>query len=361
MSIGFRDHEGFHRAALAMTAAGAAGGLAAHAAGASVVIGGAIGAVAGASWADRPRSAARIGGRLVLVAAGGGIAAALGPWAALGVVSVAVGAALALGRPWRPWLLATVLGAAAVAAGALAAGRIDAAALTQAWPGWLTAALASAAMGLAAVVALVPRHVVIERDPVAAAIRHLSPRVDPEVAELAHQGARVWSEVRTRLDADDPGRTLVKDGVLRLVDVAARTERIPADLPDSGRRIQTRIDELDARIAAATDEVTRAQYGEARAALDDQRGYLDRIRTARDRLVARMHNYLAALEKFRLAAISVDTDATAQLAASARPALDQVAEIGADLASCGDALAEIEADAAGAGTTGTATASASAA
>jgi hypothetical protein len=185
--------------------------------------------------------------------------------------------------------------------------------------------LGGAAMSLTCVVALVPARIAIEHDAVIAAMRALPPRVDAEIRDLADQGAKVWAEVKTRMPANDAGLGLIQDGVLKLVDVAARSEKIPADVNASAARVKTRIDELDARIAAATDEIARAQYGEARTALDDQRRYLEGIQISRERLVARMHNYLAALEKFRLCVIHVETASTA------------------DLEICGKALAELEA------------------
>jgi hypothetical protein len=276
MSIGFRDHEGFHRAAIAMTTAGAvAGGLGAVL-GLSPLVGGAVGAGLGALVAERRQGPARIG---------------------LALCAVAILAATA---------------------GAFAAHRIAGAEAVATWPAWLVGILASAAMALASVIALVPARIAIARDAVAAAMRQLPVRVDAEVRDLAEQGARVWTEVKTRLPAGDAGRALVEDGVLKLVDVAARSEKIPADVAASRAKVVARIDELDGRIAAATDEIARAQYGEARAALDDQRRYLEGIETSRQRLVARMHNYLAALEKFRLCVIHVETASTAELEISGK-------------------------------------------
>jgi uncharacterized small protein (DUF1192 family) len=343
MSIGFGDHEGFHRAAIAMTVAGAAAGAGAQVVGLSPIIAGGLGAMIGAVIAERPRPRALTVARVAMAITGLGLALAFRPAIQLWITAIAVASALALGRGAKAWLLASMVGALAIAAGGFAAGRIAGAAETAAWPAWITMAVAGAAMGLTSVVALVPRRVAVERDPVVAAVRALPATVDAEIAELARQGATVWHAVKARVPATDSGRALVKDGVLRLVEVAARSERIPNDLAASTTKVTARIDELDARIAAATDEITRAQYGEARAALDDQRRYLAGIATARERMVARMHNYLAALEKFRLAVVSLETAATARAAADARPALTAVADIGADLESCGQALAELEA------------------
>ena len=69
-------------------------------------------------------------------------------------------------------------------------------------------------------------------------------------------------------------------------------------------RITTRIGELDQKTAAAAE--TKTQYQAARAALEDQQRYRENIRRGRERLVARMHNHVAALEKFQLAATGLE-------------------------------------------------------
>ncbi len=325
MSIGFRDHEGFHRAAIAMTAAGAATGIAGSWVSASPLVAGAVGAVIGCAIAERPRRSARVGLGLVLVAAVAAIGQAGGASFALWIVAAALAMGLARGESWRGWLGAAAVGTLIAAAGGFAALKIAGAAETASWPAWIVALAAGAAMSLTCAVALAPARLVVARDPVAVAMRALPAKVDAEIRDLAEQGARVWAEVQARLPANDGGLELVQDGVLRLVEVAARSEKIPADVASSAAKVKTRIDDLDLRIAAATDEVARAQYGEARTLLDDQRRYLDDIQVSRDRMVARMHNYLAALEKFRLCVIHVETASTA------------------DLETCGKALAELEA------------------
>src|SRR5262245_36221852 len=97
MSIGFRDHEGFHRAEIAMTAAGAAAGAVGHWVGASPIVAGAVGAAVGGALAERPRRAARIGLGLVIVSVGCAIARFTGAAAGTWIVAAAVAIALARG------------------------------------------------------------------------------------------------------------------------------------------------------------------------------------------------------------------------------------------------------------------------
>jgi len=324
MELSFRDHEGFHRAAIGMTAAGAAAGALGHVVGASAIVAGAVGAAIGSAVAEKPRRASRIGLGLVMASMGAAVGHWVGGGAAMWIVGATLAIALARGGSWKQWLGSVAVGSIVAVIGVLAAQRIGNAAITASWPAWVIAMIGAAVMSLACVVALVPSRIAVEHDAVIAALRLLPQKVDAEIRDLAEQGGRVWAEVKTRVD-DDAGRAMVQDGVLKLVEVAAKSDKIPGDVALNKAKVISRIEELDARIAAATDEIARAQYAEARVALDDQRRYLEGIQTSRDRLVARMHNYLAALEKFRLCVIHVET-------ASA-----------ADLELCGKALAELEA------------------
>ena len=99
------------------------------------------------------------------------------------------------------------------------------------------------------------------------------------------------------------------------------------------------MEDLDARIAAATDAEVKAQYQSARTALDDQRRYRDHIKQNRERLIARMHNHVAALEKFQLAASGL---AAARAATAGATAVKQLEELSHDVAASGEALAELE-------------------
>ncbi|MBZ0237840.1 MAG: hypothetical protein K8M05_36335, partial [Deltaproteobacteria bacterium] len=63
-ALRFVDHPAFHRSFLAISVGAAVGGAAMTALGgieAPALVGGAIGALAGLSWAESPRSAARMG------------------------------------------------------------------------------------------------------------------------------------------------------------------------------------------------------------------------------------------------------------------------------------------------------------
>jgi len=129
----------------------------------------------------------------------------------------------------------------------------------------------------------------------------------------------------------------VRDGVLKTLEVAARSAGMRAD-GTSDEALAKRMTDLDARIAAANDAEVRAQYQAARAALDDQRRYRDQIRGNRERVIARLHNHVAALEKFQLAASGLEA---ARAASAGAPAIQQLEELSHEVAASGEALVEV--------------------
>src|SRR6185295_14352981 len=127
---------------------------------------------------------------------------------------------------------------------------------------------------------------------------------------------------------DESGKNLVRDGVLKTLEVATKSVEVKID-GASAQQLAERMEELDRRIAAATDDEIKRQYTSARAALSDQARYREHIAKGRERLVARMHNHVAALEKFQLAATGLEAARAASSGATA-------------VTASGEALAEIE-------------------
>jgi len=346
MTIAFRDHEGFHRAASAMVIGGATAGLAAGIAGAAVagaLFAGAAGATLGVAWADRGAGSARFAARVMLLGAAWA-AFALGRGAAgghLGVVALAAVLGLALNAGVTGWraVAAVVVGGGIAYLGGFAAGQVMIARETASLPDVIEVALAATAMSVVCVAALLPRHVEILRDPVLAAARRLPDGLEPEVRTLLARGTAVWSQVATRLD--DDGRVLLRDGVLKLHDLATRWARVDAPAEDAAV-LKDRAHELDGRIDAASDEVARDQYREARAAVEDQLRYVDEIHRSRERVIARLHACVTTLEKFRLAAAHLDSQHASRDALDARGAAQLLTEVSADLDACGAAIAELD-------------------
>ena len=259
-------------------------------------------------------------------------------WPMLAGVAAVVALGLAAGGPrGLRGLLSLLLGAFAALVAMWCALRIGHARQTAHWPQMVTTATAAAAMGIVGVLAMLPRHLQLVIDPVHAAVKKLPANLDAEVRELCARSAAIWTAAQDRI-SDDAGKNLVRDGVLKTLEVAARSAEVKITGP-SETELTQRMADLDQRIVAATDREVKTQYQSARAALDDQQRYRAKIRQGRERLVARMHNHVAALEKFELAATGLDV-ARAETAGSSL--VSELEELSHDVAASGDALAELE-------------------
>jgi len=325
----------------------------------AAVAGGILGIAAGAGLAH---------GKLVwrLTVAGSAVFAwlALAPsWPVLVGISAILAVGLALGGPrGLRGVVGVLVGAVSVLVAIWCALRIGGAQQTAAWSPLGTTAVSAAAMGLVGVLATLPRHITIGFDPIRAAVRRLPASLDREVRELCDRSVAIWTTARQRFEDDDAGRQLVRDGVLRALEVATRSADVKLPGATDGD-LETRMRDLDQRVAAASDPEVRTQYQAARSALDDQQRYRNHIRQGHARLVARLHNHVAALEKFELAvtglaAARAGAPALARTARStdlqagrtevpasrsesfAEEAL--LAELLHDVTASGDALAELE-------------------
>ncbi len=353
MELRFGDHASFHRAALGMTGGSAILGLALHPlTPLAPLFGGVFGIAVGAAYAyGKPAlrlaaalvaclpllfmtaswpSLALCGGTLALGTMLGGPGGAPGPMGSTGSTGPT--------GPTGIWgALAVMLGAVVTLVAMWTALRFDHARATAHWPGWASDGAAAAAMGIVGVIAMLPRHVGFAFDPVRGAVKALPAHLDGEVRGLCDRTVAIWDDIRGTLGQDETGLALVRDGVLKTLEVAARsTEAQPMGASDE--QLGRRMEDLDQRIAAATDDEVKAQYQSARAALTDQRTYRERIRQHRERLVARLHNHVAALEKFQLAAGGL---ASARAASTGATAIQQLQDLSRDVAASGEALVEV--------------------
>ncbi|CAN5896931.1 hypothetical protein BH11MYX3_BH11MYX3_13440 [soil metagenome] len=334
MDIRFGDHASFHKAALGMVGGSLLLGLALHPlTPLAPIAGGILGIAAGASLAHGKA-------KWRMAAAGAAVIPllALAPsWPLLAGVASMLALGLSIGGPRGiRGALGVGLAAATVLVAMWCALRIDGANQTAGWPLWVKHATSAAAMGMVGILAMLPRHLVLALDPVQAALKKLSGTLDPEVQSLCDRSVAIWNSTKDRLADSDPGKQLVQDGVMKTLEVAAKS----ADVKLTGANdteLLARMEELDKRIAAATDAEVKTQYTSARAALDDQRRYRAQIRQGRERVVARMHNHVAALEKFQLAATGLEASRVAASGAN-----KQLEELSQDVAASGEALAEIE-------------------
>jgi hypothetical protein len=196
---------------------------------------------------------------------------------------------------------------------------------THSWSRVLVDGTAAASMGMLAAVTLLPRHMSFGRDVVAAAIARLPLTLDSEVRGLCTQSIALWTSAKDRLAKDDENRVLLQQGVVKVLHVATNDSAPTATVADQP---------LSERIAA-TDDETRTQYQSAKQALTEQQQFRDKLTMRRERLVAKLHHHVAALEKFQLAALGAtagsQTDAT-------RPVLGRLAELSAEVSSSAASL-----------------------
>ena len=338
MDIRFDGHASFHRAALGMAGGSLLVGLALHPVAHEMapLYGGIVGIAAGAAFAHgraswRLLAAAAAMLPLAVVGAAGLSVPVLVLAAALLALGVAAG-----GPRGAMGVAAMVASAAAIYVGAWCALRVNVSVQAHTLPDVGRHAVAALAMGLVGVLATVPRHLKIALDPVAAAVRQLPASLDAEVRGLCDRSVAIWTTTKAKLADTDPGKQLVRDGVLKTLEVATKSSEVKVT-GASDLEIASRMDDFDKRIAASSDDEAKQQYAQARAALDDQRRYRAHIRQGRERLVARMHNHVTTLEKFQLAATGIEAQR-----ASATPQVQALAALSEDVAASGEALAEIE-------------------
>ncbi len=327
MDLRFDDHPRFHRVTLGMVLGAFAAGLILHPiTPLAPYAGGALGIGIGAA---RAHGAARWRLGLVTLALVPWFVTTL-TWGLMAATASVVGLALALGGP-RGWRGAVtfVLGGATVFVGLWCAFKFHTAQELRSWPPVLLTGVAAAAAGMVGVLATLPRHVVISRDPVTSALRRLPRTLDAEIRDLCARAVAIWRSTRQDEALDRDARVLVRDGVVKALEVATHSARIGTGTTDAD--LARRIEELDARIAGATDDEVKAQYEQARSALADQRRYHGSIARGRDRLVARMHNHVSTLEKFHLAATSLP------VARAAQPS-DRIDELRHEVAANAEAL-----------------------
>lgn len=351
-TLRFRQHEEFQRAALRMTFAGAIAGLLAYASFQGATSPWALAMVAAAAVLgalaplvrDRVHELAVRAGFCAMAAASLVLLSRThGPLPAMLAFAVFFGAAIGWGLPSRKLLLALAAGAAvAVLARHVFLSIVHAQELASLPQGLLSAG-AGAAFSLISVFALVPRHLELERDRVASAYDQLGGSLTGEVRELVDRGYAVWTKAKDDLPHKDANRETLEEGVMRLLEVARRWQSVEgAGTQTMASSLVERMDALQQRIDSTQDEITRGQYEQAKAALAEQLRYVKDIGTSRERVLARMHNYLAAMERLRMAVINLESTQASQDAGVVQPLITNLEQLGADMDSCSEALLEAE-------------------
>jgi len=350
-TLRFRNHETFHKTALALALAAplAAVGGTLLSGGASLTIALAAGASALAIVLTNARRRA-LGGIIIgsLFALLGGVALTLGsrwglhrigPLLFAGIVALP----MASGLRGRRLLLSIIAGTGALLLARLAAMQVLSASELSTLPVWGSAALSGLTVSAASVFALLPRHVDISRDPVAKLHAELRGQVTGEIAELVARSNGLWTQAKGELPEGDTNREILQEAVVRLMQTAQRWSNVrSSESRTSAETLAERMESLADRMEKSNDEVVVKQYQQARAALAEQMKYLEGIGKNRERVLARMHNYLAAMERLRLALANLQSTTASREAVDLAPMVENLEVLGQDIDSCSVALRELD-------------------
>lgn len=332
MRVQFADHAGFHRAFLFVILGASLGALALTVAGMPVSLAGVtagtaglcVGAATQLAWRSRLLLSVVVGTALVVgfqVVRPAGLPGLV----CLAMAAVGVGLAAAMSRARAA---VTVLATAGV--GLLAAMVSQRIAMASSGVGVAAPVLAlgvGSAFGLTAMLALLPRHILISVNP----LRVLAQRIPA----VAHREARTLCEHAVALHRRNVAALVPADRVLfeqAVTQVLLLARTVPQSIPaEDGPRLA----EIEARIAAATDNETRTQYQATRTVILEQLALREGIQIKQARIIAQMHHQIAELERFVLAVVQASAKKTSplgQLGANPQALAEQRDQFAADLA-----------------------------
>ncbi len=207
---------------------------------------------------------------------------------------------------WAVPSTAAVALAAALVAGAVLLASIASAPLASALaailPGWIASGASGAAFGLWAGFAAAPLHVEIGGDAVEARLSALRASLPAEVRGLAERAAEARRGAAEELPAGARGdlRGLLDALALAALDVAERTASLSRSAaPPLEDDLQRRFAQLTKSAEGAEDPAARSSYQRAAEALEGQLEHFRRVRRARERALARLHEDVANLERAR--------------------------------------------------------------
>jgi hypothetical protein len=355
-TIRFRDHEEFQRAALHMGIAGALAGMGVLALSLTVQgfgpLGGAwaMATLAGAAafGAASPSTRMKVSeiALTLIIALGTGVSLRILGARPIGAAVLAIGFGLLVARGGRRFALTLIAAGATVLLCRFVYVSLLGAAGGAGVPLWVAAAATGGAFAFVGVLGLLPRHLDIASNRVAAAYDASRTVLTGEMRELADRAVTLWNKVDATLEPDAAPRKTIEDSIVRVLEVGRRWAAVEAD----GARTPTdllaqRMEAMTDKMAKTDDAIAKAQYAHAHAALAEQARYLKEIAASRERVVARMHHYLAAMERLRFAVINHRSADASRLATEVQPILDDLAHLGTDIDFSSEALAEVEREA----------------
>ncbi len=230
-------------------------------------------------------------------------------YAAIIGFSVALGAAFAISRHGLYGLICAVLGGFGSLVGLEVAVRFAQSNQLSSAPGIAVAIVSGSSFALALAAPLAIRHLSIIRDVITTRHRIVWSQSSGEIQELVGRGFQVWNQAVALPDGDglpdgDENRELLHEAVLRLFDTASQWNESTHGKPTSEVALRERLASLRQRIESTTDAQAVAEYQQAHDTLEEQLSAMDGIETHRQRVIARLHNYLAAMERLRMAVVS---------------------------------------------------------
>ena len=273
------------------------------------------------------------------------------PWFGLGVYGLSIGVVAGRDlRGVRRFLLPLTTGALVVLATFVEMTFRSQLHLASYVPSFLAEPAYGVVYGFLVSVALVVRQLHWVQDPVTKAFEKVRPTLSGEMLELADQAVtlyiRTQQVLRDRQANGTPtepalGRSVEKL-VLRIFHMGRQWQEVERGAGRTNpEELTDRIATLEGKIEQTTDAVARKQYVMAREALNTQVRYLQDISRNRERVMARVHNYLATLERLQLALWNHKGTDAAQLSDEVQPILDEIDDIGQEMDFSSEAIDEV--------------------
>jgi hypothetical protein len=204
--------------------------------------------------------------------------------------------------PSRFAIVLTAFGAAAAVAAGAATLPFVSAALAMVVPAWIAGAVSGAVLGLWFGLCSAPLHVRVGGDAVETRLGALHASLGPELRALAERAVAARRGVGVELlpGARSELRTLIDSLTSAALDLAGRAAELArATSPAVGEELQLRSAQLAKSAETAGDLAAKESYLRAADALSAQLEHFRRVRRARERVVARLHEHVVNLERAR--------------------------------------------------------------
>jgi hypothetical protein len=360
----FQDHTAFHLEVLRLTVAGAALYALRHLAGlvltfngraAEALILAVLAATLGLVANPPTKKTIFTAGLLAL---GVGLLGALCrmalpayPWFGVGVYGLSIGVIAARDlKDFRRYLMPLATGLTVVLGTYVEGAFRTGVNFTSYVPPFLAEPAYGAVFGFLVSIGLLLRQISLERDPVTEAFDRIKPTLGGEMLDLTQRAVTLYARIQQVLhDLKEKGNNaepaltqVVKNLVMKIIHLGPKWNEVEREAGrTSAGDLTARIESLDKKIEETTDDVARKQYRMAREALGSQVRYLSDIGRSRERVVARVHNYLATLERLHLAVVNHRGADAAKLSDEIQPILDEIENIGHEMDFASEAISEV--------------------